>query len=595
MRFRLTPLLLAAALGTASFAGTALSAAPEKKAEIRVEERTLSNGMRLLLYPRPVEPTISGGWVAHVGSANERPGITGISHLFEHMMFKGSRVIGTKDYAKDLEIIAEQEKVRAQIRAEEAKLRAAVRRGEIDDVTKPENKTPRMKELDKRFDELIKAQREILVKNEVDRIYTKAGGSGMNAFTNKDMTAYFITVPKNKLELWMWMESDRLAQPVFREFYAERDVVFEERRLRTESTPTGKLEEAFEEMFWHGHPYTWPVVGYPSDIPAITKAQADEYYSLFYAPNNLTAILVGDFDPKEAAALAETYFGRIPRGKVPPPEMTTLPAKWEAEMRFYGEADTNPQVAIEWHTVAFQHKDSYPLQVLAQVLNGRTGRLFKGLVLPADAVATNATAAQQSGKYAGSFGVEAECKEGKKPEEVEKAVYLELEKLQKELVPPQELQKVKNNFAANSFRKLSSSMAIMFQLIFNEGLGDWREINESAAKIDAVTAEDVRKVAKAYLTKENRGVAVFTRKGGAAAAPTGDDAALASLPEQARPMVKQLLGRVSTEKDAEKLKAMVAQMESQASAVPPEMKKGLDLVLVRARERLAELAKGEKK
>ena len=595
MRFRLTPLLLAAALGTASFAGTALSAAPEKKAEIRVEERTLSNGMRLLLYPRPDEPTISGGWVAHVGSANERPGITGISHLFEHMMFKGSRVIGTKDYAKDLEIIAEQEKVRAQIRAEEAKLRAAVRRGEIDDVTKPENKTPRMKELDKRFDELIKAQREILVKNEFDRIYTKAGGSGMNAFTNKDMTAYFITVPKNKLELWMWMESDRLAQPVFREFYAERDVVFEERRLRTESTPTGKLEEAFEEMFWHGHPYTWPVVGYPSDIPAITKAQADEYYSLFYAPNNLTAILVGDFDPKEAAALAETYFGRIPRGKVPPPEMTTLPAKWEAEMRFYGEADTNPQVAIEWHTVAFQHKDSYPLQVLAQVLNGRTGRLFKGLVLPADAVATNATAAQQSGKYAGSFGVEAECKEGKKPEEVEKAVYLELEKLQKELVPPQELQKVKNNFAANSFRKLSSSMAIMFQLIFNEGLGDWREINESAAKIDAVTAEDVRKVAKAYLTKENRGVAVFTRKGGAAAAPTGDDAALASLPEQARPMVKQLLGRVSTEKDAEKLKAMVAQMESQASAVPPEMKKGLDLVLVRARERLAELAKGEKK
>ena len=595
MRFRLTPLLLAAALGTASFAGTALSAAPEKKAEIRVEERTLSNGMRLLLYPRPDEPTISGGWVAHVGSANERPGITGISHLFEHMMFKGSRVIGTKDYAKDLEIIAEQEKVRAQIRAEEAKLRAAVRRGEIDDVTKPENKTPRMKELDKRFDELIKAQREILVKNEFDRIYTKAGGSGMNAFTNKDMTAYFITVPKNKLELWMWMESDRLAQPVFREFYAERDVVFEERRMRTESTPTGKLEEAFEEMFWHGHPYTWPVVGYPSDIPAITKAQADEYYSLFYAPNNLTAILVGDFDPKEAAALAETYFGRIPRGKVPPPEMTTLPAKWEAEMRFYGEADTNPQVAIEWHTVAFQHKDSYPLQVLAQVLNGRTGRLFKGLVLPADAVATNATAAQQSGKYAGSFGVEAECKEGKKPEEVEKAVYLELEKLQKELVPPQELQKVKNNFAANSFRKLSSSMAIMFQLIFNEGLGDWREINESAAKIDAVTAEDVRKVAKAYLTKENRGVAVFTRKGGAAAAPTGDDAALASLPEQARPMVKQLLGRVSTEKDAEKLKAMVAQMESQASAVPPEMKKGLDLVLVRARERLAELAKGEKK
>ena len=597
MRFRPKPHLLLAALCALPLAvpASAAPAAPEKQAEIRAEERTLSNGMRLLLYPRPDEPTISGGWVARVGSANERPGITGISHLFEHMMFKGSQVIGTKDYKKDLEIIAEQEKVRAEIRAEEAKLRAAYRRGDVDDVAKPENKSARQKELEKRFDELVKAQREVLVKNEFDRIYTKAGGSGMNAFTNKDLTGYFITVPKNKLELWMWMESDRLANPVFREFYAERDVVFEERRMRTESTPTGKLEEAFEEMFWHGHPYTWPVVGYPSDIPAITKAQADEYYSLFYAPNNLTAVLIGDFDPKEAAALAETYFGRIPRGRTPPPEMTTLPPKWESEMRLYGEAETNPQVAAEWHTVAFQHRDSYPLQVLAQVLNGRTGRLFKGLVLPADAVASNASAAQQSQKYAGSFAIEAECKEGKKPEEVEKGIYAEIEKLQKELVGAQELQKVKNNFAANSFRRLSSNMAILIQLIFNEGLGDWREINDGPRKIQAVTAEDVRRVAQAYLTKENRGVAVFTRKGGTAAAPTADEAALASLPEQARPMVKQLLGRVATEKDAEKLKAMVAQLESQSSAVPPEMKKGLDLVLQRAKERLAELAKGEKK
>ena len=196
-------------------------------------------------------------------------------------------------------------------------MRAALRRGEIDDVTKPENKTPRYKELEKEFDALVKEQRDLLVKNEFDRIYTKQGASGMNASTNSDLTQYFVTVPKNKLELWMWMESDRLKAPVFREFYSERDVVFEERRLRTESTPTGRLDEAFEEMFWHGHPYTWPVVGYPSDIPAITKADADAYYALFYAPNNITAVLVGDFDPKEALAMAERYFGRIPRGQEP--------------------------------------------------------------------------------------------------------------------------------------------------------------------------------------------------------------------------------------------------------------------------------------
>src|SRR5262249_34633913 len=158
----------------------------------------------------------------------------------------------------------------------------SLRKGTIDDITKPENQTPRYRELDKKFDELVKQQRDLLVKNEWDRIYRKQGGSGMNAFTNTDMTVYFVSVPKNKLELWMWMESDRLLHPVFREFYSERDVVFEERRLRTESTPTGRLDEAFDEMFWHGHPYTWPVVGYASDIPAITKAQADEYYALFY-------------------------------------------------------------------------------------------------------------------------------------------------------------------------------------------------------------------------------------------------------------------------------------------------------------------------
>jgi predicted Zn-dependent peptidase len=243
------------------------AAAPLAAQKINVSEKRLSNGMDLLVVRREGEATVAGGWVAHVGSSNERPGITGISHLFEHMMFKGTPTIGTKDYRQDVAIIAEQEKVRDQIRQEEAKMRAAYRRGEIDDLLKPENKTPRLRELEKQFDELIAKQRKVLVKNEFDRIYTTAGGSGMNAFTNEDMTGYFVTVPSNKVELWMWMESERLLHPVFREFYAERDVVFEERRLRTEATPLGKYEETFESMFWESHPYNWPVVGWPSDIP----------------------------------------------------------------------------------------------------------------------------------------------------------------------------------------------------------------------------------------------------------------------------------------------------------------------------------------
>ena len=283
-----------------------LWALPLHAQKVPVVEKHLANGMRLLLVERHDEPSVAGGWVAHVGSSNERLGMTGIAHLFEHMMFKGTPTIGTKNYQRDLEIIAEQERIRDEIRQEERKMRAEYRRGEIDDLLKPENKTPRYRELEKEFNKLIAEQRDILIKSEFDRIYSGAGGSSMNAFTTEDMTAYFVNVPANKLELWMWMESDRILHPVFREFYAERDVVFEERRMRTDSTPLGKFEEEFNAMFWESSPYAWPTVGWPSDIPAITKAQADEFYSIYYSPQNITLILVGDFEPAKVTRYARS-------------------------------------------------------------------------------------------------------------------------------------------------------------------------------------------------------------------------------------------------------------------------------------------------
>src|SRR5215831_5069256 len=380
---------------------------------VPVIEKQLANGLQLLMVERHDEPTVAGGWVAHVGSSNERPGITGTAHLFEHMMFKGTRTIGTKNYKKDLEIIAKQEQVREEMRKEERKMRAAYRRGQIDDMFKPENQTPRYRELEKQFNDLIAQQRQILIKNEFDRIYTANGGARMNAFTTEDMTGYFISVPANKLELWMWMESERIFHPVFREFYAERDVVFEERRMRTDSTPLGKFSEEFNAMFWESVPYSWPVVGWPSDIPSISKAQADEFYSTYYAPQNLTVILVGDFKPDQAEALAKKYFERIPRGAKDPPDVVTLEVKQLAEKRMYAEAEANPQVDIMWHTVAFQNRDSYALEVLGEILSTRTGRLFKNLVL-GNSVATDVYAYQRSQKWAGYFNAGGEVKEGHK-------------------------------------------------------------------------------------------------------------------------------------------------------------------------------------
>jgi predicted Zn-dependent peptidase len=488
---------------------------PAAAQKVPVVEKTLANGMKLLMVERHDDPSIAGGWVAHVGSSYERPGITGMAHLFEHMMFKGTETIGTKDYKKDLAILAEQETVRDQMREEEAKMRAAFRRGEIDDLMKLENKTPRWLELKKHFDELVAQEREILVKNEFDQVYSGAGGSGMNAFTMQDMTAYFITVPANKLELWMWMESERINHPIFREFYAERDVVFEERRMRTESTPLGKFEEEAEAMNWESVPYQWPVLGWPSDVSTISKAQADEFYSIYYSPQNITLILVGDFKEADAEKLAAKYFERIPHGKKDPPDVITTEVQQIAEKRLYAEADTNPQIDVEWHAVPFGHKDSYALRVLAQLLSTRTGRLYKGLVLGSQ-VATSMDAGPDSRKWAGLFDISGEAKDGKTPEDVEQGIYAEIEKLKKEEVPAQELQKVKNEFAAGEYRKLSGNMSILQQLIQVEGEGDWHEINDAGPKIQAVTAADIQRVVKKYFTRENRIVSVFTRKPGTA-------------------------------------------------------------------------------
>ncbi|MFO1458917.1 MAG: pitrilysin family protein [Verrucomicrobiota bacterium] len=569
------------------FTGVLLALVPATAQQIPVVEKHLPNGFKLLMVERHEEPRIAGGWVVKVGSANEQLGTTGIAHLFEHMMFKGTPTLGTRDAKRDLELIAEQERVRDLMRKEQAGMRLALRHGEISDLTTPENLTPRYRELDAEFRKLIDEQRALLVKNEFDRVYTTAGASGMNAFTSEDMTGYFINVPANKLELWCWMESERLLRPVFREFYAERDVVYEERRMRVESTPIGKFAEEFNAVFWDAHPYMWPVLGWPSDIPNISKKDADAFYGLYYQPQNITIVLVGDFKPDDAEAMVLRYFGRIPAGTRPPPEVTTREPDQAAEKRMYAEAETNPQVDILWKTVAFQHRDSYPLDVLQLLLSGRTGRLYKGLVLGKE-VATETYAQQDSRKWAGLFNIGGEAKDGKTPEDVEQGIYAELERLKNELVPAEELQKVKNQFAAFEYRKLSANFPIFMQILQNEGTGDWREVNEAGAKLAAVTAEDVQRVARRYFTKEARAVAIYTRKPGASA---GEDADLAGLTAEQRPVVRRIVESLAGEKDVAKLKQALSQMEAQSANADPKRQQLQKIIQKKVAARIAELEK----
>lgn len=494
--------------------------------DVPVVERTLSNGMRLVMVERHEQPTVACAWVARVGSANERPGMTGIAHLFEHMMFKGTKTIGTRDSRRDAELNDRQDQVQVLIREEMSILREKQRRGEIADMTDPKARTPRLREALDEFDRLVKEQRGLIVKDEMDRIYTQAGGTGLNASTSEDRTNYIISLPSNKLELWFWLESDRLANPVFREFYSERDVILEERRQTLESRPTGVVDEAFNAMTWMASPYHWEVIGWPSDISQVTREQANEFFATYYAPNNITAILVGDFNPEAAFALAETYFGRIPPNPKGVPEVITLEPKQPAEQRMIAEAETTPSLQVVFKTVPAVHKDAPALQALAGILGGTpgfggrgggmrppSGRLYKALVLD-QKVATSASSSARGMKMGGIFELRVTPVPGTNPAELEPALQAELDKVTKDGVTDEELQRFKKAAVVGMYGRLETNTGVREALTQFLAVGTVQDFKDSVPRIQAVTREDVQRVAQRYLVRESRNVLITTRKDG---------------------------------------------------------------------------------
>ena len=560
---------------------------PAGAQQVDVIEHELDNGLTLLLVPRPGDPNVAAGWVAKVGSVYERPGITGVAHLFEHMMFKGTQTIGTRDIEQDLQLIEQLDVLRAQIQAAEVDLDRRHQLGEIDDPDDPAVRSPRHQELLDEFEALLARQSDLLIPEEFSRIYTAEGASGMNAGTSYDFTIYFINVPANKLELWFWMESDRLANPVFREFYAERSVVHEERRLRTDSTPIGKFQEQFEAMFWQSSPYGWPVIGWPSDLEGITRDEALGFFDTYYAPNNLAAALVGDFDPDEAIALAERYFGRLGRGARPPLQPRTREMPQLAEKRMVAYADTNPQVVIRYHSVRDGHVDEPALVVLGQLLSGRTGRLYRSLVEDQE-VATSASGGQAGFQFEGMFELRGTARQGRTPEEVEQAIYAELEKLQAEPVGERELQKVKNQNAADTFRGLRSNFGLMMQLLIREGNRGWEHINTDPALYEAVTADDVMRVANTWFTPETRAVAVYYRDEGT---EVEADPLLVGLSDEERQQVRQVRAMLG-QMPAEQLEQFLAQAEQMVGQVPPENRDMAEALVALARQRIEEQGGG---
>jgi predicted Zn-dependent peptidase len=354
--------------------------------------------------------------------------------------------------------------------------------------------------------------------------------------------------------------------------------------MRTESNPVAKFEEQFDFMFWGSLPYHHPVVGWPSDVESITRAQAERFFATYYAPNNITLAMVGDFDSEEALALAKKYLGRIPRGETPPPPVVTEEIEQLAERRMTAVADTNPSVQIRWHTVPFAHRDFFALDMMEAILSDRTGRLYKSLV-EAEQIATGEPYASHSPfKYGGYVEIGAELAEGADHQIVENALLAEIERLKSEPVPDRELQKVKNQSLAASYRRLQSNFFLMLQLMLYDVWDDWRFLNESTAKYQAVTAEDVQRVANTYLTDTGKNVLWYFRKEG-----SEEDPELAALSGQAKAMAKQALAQIAAVDDPAELEQGLAQMQAMQAQAPPEYQPAIELIIKRATERIEEL------
>jgi predicted Zn-dependent peptidase len=562
---------------------------PLASAQVEVEEYTLDNGMTFLLLPRYEEPNnVAAGWLAHVGSVNEYPGITGISHFFEHMMFKGTTTIGTNDADKDAWYRAEQERVKSQLRDLQNTVQAErARLGEIDDPFDTRNDTPEMQALREELNTLIEDHREVIVKDEFDAVYTSLGASGMNAFTSSDVTFYFITVPSNRIEGWMWMESDRLTDSVFREFYAERDVVHEERRLRVESTPTGVYDEQLEAMFWTSSPYSWPVIGWPSDLNSYTMDQAHRYFRTYYAPNNLTGVIVGDFQIDEVKPLIDQYFSHLRPGPAVPP-MVTTEVEQLAERRMTASCDCPNSFAAVYKAPAYGHKDGFVLDVISALLNDRTGRLYKSMV-QGEEIATSASAYLDLRKYAGALYVNVEAREGVDPLDIEAAWGREVERLQTELVDERELQKIKNQSAADTYRRLQTNFYLMIQIGYSERLGGWEWLNEEPRRVAEVTPEDIQRVAQAYFNDETRAVAHYVRDASSAPPDPAFLAVTEGLPPEAVSMLRTNLAAIAAETDPNTLKEMRAAMQQQQQQVPAPFRPAMDYLIGSVDERITAL------
>ena len=476
----------------------------------RVTVKKLANGLTVLVCERPEAPVFSFFTLVDAGSTQDPMLATGLAHMFEHMAFKGTDKIGTTNYAAEKPALEKVEVTYAAYLAER---------------DKPIGQDPaKLKQLEKAWKDAIDQADKYVVPNEFGKIIEQNGGEDMNANTSFDETAYHYSLPENRLELWAYLESERFLHPVMREFYKERNVVIEERRMRTDSSPFGRLIEQFTQEAFAAHPYHRPTVGWMSDLNHFSATDAQKFYNRYYVPSNMVVAIAGDVKPERAIPILEKYFGRLPARPLPD-ETTTEEPPQNSERRVVLREQSQPIYLEGYHRPDYRSKDDAVFDAISDLLSeGRTSRLYRSLVRDKKIASFSEGFTGYPGvKYPHLFAFLAVPLPGHKPQEIGDAIHAEIDRLKKEDISDDELKMIKTRSKANLLRGLADNQGLATQLAtYQTRYGDWQELFRSVDRIEAVTKADIRRVANEVFVDTNRTVGMIESARGSGGPPGGE-------------------------------------------------------------------------
>lgn len=457
----------------------------------KVSEFTLDNGLKFIILENHQAPVTSFVTYVDVGGVDEPEGKTGVAHFLEHLAFKGTSEIGTINYQAEKPILTELDRLFQQIK-----------------IATKNNDSVKLNELESKFQKLNQEARKYVKQNEFGQIVEIEGGVGLNAATSADYTAYFYNFPSNKLELWMYLESNRFLDPVFREFYEEKQVILEERKLRTDNSAIGKMVEQFLDTAFVSHPYRRPVIGYQSDIENLTMSDVTDFFNRYYGGSNITMAIVGDVTPNQVKTFAQQYFGRFP--KTVKPALLSINEPIQTETRTVEVKYPSQPLYFEgYHIPNLNDPDYLVYDMIGSILSdGRTSRLYQSLVENQKvALSASGFTGFPGDKYSNLMVFYAVLAPEKSSAELERALAQEIAKLKNDLVMEEELTRVKTQATANLLRSLDSNAGMANLLAqYQAKTGDWRNIFTRLEAINGITADDIQRVARKTFTDSQKTV-----------------------------------------------------------------------------------------